>query len=188
MGTTVSCKKNGTEVSEATATSVTVTDAVKTEMPEVTATPADASDKTQKPEITKEPQETKKAVATTIPIYSINDETLETEDAVAELPEGQKMDSEFIVKEVVKSFADRGIEIQIYSITEKKDGVCVSFKKDKAPVVDVGSSVELAILDCISQSLLDNLDACEKVYFMVEDGPYESGHMAFEEDEPYTWK
>lgn len=168
--TGVSCKKNETVTTEPT---INTTVTVQTES-------------TKTPKVTEVPKDT--ATATTIPIYSINNETLETENVMAELPEGQKLDAEFIINEVVKSFSDRGIEIGIYAITEKEDGVCVSFEKDKAPIVAVGSSVEMTILDSIAQSLLDNLDDCQKVYFMAEDGPYESGHNVFEIDEPYTWK
>lgn len=180
----VSCKKNATEPIEPTNTA-----AVRTGMPAASETP-EATNGTadQKENATEAPQETKKAAATTVPIYSIDNETLDTKSIVAELEEGQEIDSEFIVKEVVKSFADQGVEIGIYSITEKGDSIYVSFEKDKAPVADVGSSVEIAILDSISQSLLDNLEYCQKVYFKAEEGAYESGHNVFEEDEPYTWK
>lgn len=179
MGTAISCKKNEIEPTEPTAVT---TENVTKEEPKATQTSADTSEQTETA------QETEKAATTTVQIYSINDETLELEAATAEVPEGQEIDSEFIVKEVVKSFADRGIEIGIYGISEREDGICVSFTKNKAPVADVGSTVEAAILDSIAQSLLDNLDTCEKVYYMIEDGPYESGHMAFDENEPYTWK
>lgn len=161
---------------------------MKTEKPEVTAEVQTEEPVVSTPETTQEAKVTENSIVTTVPIYSINDETLEIEDTVAELPEGQKVDAEFIVKEVVKSFADHGIEIGIYSVIQKEKGVYVSFEKDKAPVEDVGSTVEYAILNSISQSLLDNLDTCEKVYFKIEDGPYESGHFVFEEDEPYNWK
>ncbi len=187
----VSCKKDEAEILEptaaVTAAQTNVPEALET--PETMETPKAANGTVdEKSETTEAPQETKKAVATTIPIYSIDNETLETKGVVAELSEGQELNAEFIVQEVVKSFSDQGVEIGIYSITEKDDSVYVSFEKDKAPVADVGSSVEMAILDSISQSLLDNLDTCQKVYFKVEDGAYESGHNVFEEDEPYTWK
>lgn len=191
IGTSASCKNDETKTQE---TPVIETEAAQTktpetaEIPEITEAPHSTADKDKEAEATVIPQETKKVVTTTVPIYSMNNETLEIEGILAELQEDQQVNAEFIVKEVVKSFADRGVEIGIYDITEREDGVCVSFEKEKAPIVDVGSSVEMAILDSISQSLLDNLAACQKVYFQVEDGPYESGHNAFEEDEPYTWK
>ena len=109
IGTTVSCKNNGTKQVESTITATvtaTVTEAVQTEIPEVTQTPTSVSEVTEKPKMTEVPQETKKVVVTTVPIYSIDDETLEIEDAVAELQEGQEINAEFIVKEVVKSFTD----------------------------------------------------------------------------------
>lgn len=180
MGIAVSCKKNEIKTTEPTAVT---TENETTKEPEATETPADTPEQTE----TEKAPETAKAAAT-VSIYSMNDETLELETANAEVPEGQKIDSEFIVKEVVKSFADRGVEIGIYGISEREDGICVSFTKEKAPAAGVGTTVEAAILDSIAQSLLDNLDACEKVYYMIEDGPYESGHMIFEENEPYTWK
>ena len=123
-----------------------------------------------------------------LPIYSINDESQECEAAVALIPKGTDITASVIVDAVVSSFADHGLDVGIEGITEDGDKVIVSFYSDKAPLFNVGSGVEAAILDSISQSLLDNLDSCKSVIFRVEGKAYESGHFAYDIDEPYSWK
>ncbi|SFR90284.1 hypothetical protein [Anaeromicropila populeti] len=122
-----------------------------------------------------------------IQIYSINKETLECEAATALLPSDTEITPELIVQEVVSSYVDSGIDIGIYYVKEEKDNVVVSFEKDKAPLVNVGSGVEATILNSISQSLLDNIESCKGVIFRMEDDAYESGHFTYKYDELYLY-
>lgn len=120
-----------------------------------------------------------------LPIYTINDETLETEDAIAYVSADTKITAEVIVNEVVKAFSANSYEVKIESVSQEGDTVVVNFKKDSAPVTGVGASIEVATLDSISYSLLDNLATCKKVIFRVEGEAYSSGHEQFGINEPY---
>lgn len=121
-------------------------------------------------------------------IYTMNEISMECEDTTVYVPKNEKITSQVIVDAVTASFQERGIEVGIDSIQEDGDKVIVSFTKNKAPLENVGSTVESAILDCISQSLLDNLEKCKKVIFRVEGKAYESGHYAFDLDYVYLNK
>ncbi len=124
------------------------------------------------------------STGTEIDIYGINEDSLESEPAHAVI-EGE-VSAKSIVQAVVDDFAAKSIEIGIYDVTEETDKVIVSFEYGKAPLANVGSDVEETILNCISDSLMDNLDNCKAVIFRAEDSSYESGHFAFKFDEVYA--
>ncbi|BCN31424.1 GerMN domain-containing protein [Anaeromicropila herbilytica] len=120
-----------------------------------------------------------------LPIYVMNNDTLEKEDYVDMVPQDSKITAEFIVNEVVKNFEQNGVTIGINSVTTKGDTIYVDFKSDKAPLANVGSGVEATILDCIAQSLVDNLDGHNKVIYRVDGKAYESGHIILDLNEVY---
>lgn len=122
--------------------------------------------------------------ATEINIYGINDTTLESEPVKATV--NGEITAESIVMAVVKDFEEHSLKIGIDSITAEGTTVIVSFKKDMAPLVQVGTDVEVTILNCISDSLLDNLEDCSAVIFQAEGEAYESGHLYYEKDEVYA--
>lgn len=121
-------------------------------------------------------------------IYGIQNETLESEQVSVTVPKESEITAEFIVGQVIEVFADNSLEIGIDSVTQDGDKVIISFLKDKAPLLNVGSGVEITILDSISMSLLDNLDSCKNVIFRVEGKAYASGHVELGIDEVYKWK
>lgn len=124
-----------------------------------------------------------------LPIYSINDDSLEKQDTTATVTcEDGKVTAQVIVDAVVEDFQNHSIEIGIDKVTEKGNTVYVSFQYGTAPLANVGAGVESTILDCISQSLLDNLDSCSRVVFQAEGQAYCSGHYEFGEDEAYIEK
>jgi hypothetical protein len=120
-----------------------------------------------------------------LPVYTVNVDSGEVETVTALIPEGSKITPELIVNIVVESMADNSIEVGIESVTTKDKTVIVSFYQKKAPFVDFGSGYEIAILDAIAQSLIDNLKDYNKVIYRVEGKAYESGHIALGMDEIY---
>ncbi len=168
------CKKGG-DIQETPVVQTETPAPVQTETPAPTQT-TEAPQETDNPEQSNEKKE--------ISIYTINDDTLESEPVTVEVAE--KLTPETVVAAAVKSLEEHSLTIGIHSVTQEADTVIVSFKKDSAPVVGVGSGVEETILNCISDSLIDNIDGCKNVIFRAEDGPYESGHLAFEMDEVYA--
>ncbi|MDD6206925.1 MAG: GerMN domain-containing protein [Clostridiales bacterium] len=124
-----------------------------------------------------------------LPIYSINDDSLEKEDTTATVTcEDGKVTARVVVDAVVEDFQNHSIEIGIDKVTEKGNTVYVSFQSGTAPLANVGAGVESTILDCISQSLLDNLDSCSRVVFQAEGQAYCSGHYEFGKEEAYIEK
>lgn len=121
-----------------------------------------------------------------LPIYSMNDESLEAEAAIALIPGDVKISAEVVVDAVVEAFNELSIEIGVEDVISEDNRVIVSFFSDTAPLETVGSSVEGTILDCLANSLLDNLDFCNEVVYRKEGQAYESGHYAYGIDEAYA--
>ncbi len=120
---------------------------------------------------------------TEVPIYSINDNSLESEQTYVTIKE---LTPEAVVQAVVDSFEEHSLEVGIDSVTAEGDTVIVSFMYGTAPLTSVGSTVEETILNSIADSLLDNIESCKKVVFRAEGEAYESGHYAFGIDEVYA--
>ncbi len=133
---------------------------------------------TQQSENTDEEQGAKE-----VQIYSINDNSLESEQTYVTMEE---VTPETVVQAVVDSLAEHSLEVGIDSVTMEGDRVIVSFLYGKAPLTSVGSTVEETILNSIADSLLDNVDGCKKVVFRAEGEAYESGHYAFGINEVYA--
>ncbi|ROR22375.1 hypothetical protein EDD66_11560 [Mobilisporobacter senegalensis] len=177
------CKKDETKTKEETVTEDTGKEADD-------ITPDDTSDEEKEDTESNSTTEETPSVPETkdLLIYGIQNETLQSEQVTVTVPKASEITAEFIVSQVVDVFADNSLEIGIDSVTEEGDKVIVSFMKDKAPLVNVGSGVEITVLDSISMSLLDNLDTCKNVIFRVEGEAYASGHVELDKDEVYKWK
>ena len=119
-----------------------------------------------------------------VTIYSINDESLESEQTTVKLK--GEITPVAIVDAVVAAFEEHSLEIGIDSVKQEGSNVIVSFLYDKAPLSQVGSTVEETILNSIADSLIDNLPNCNGVIFRAEGEAYESGHFAFGKDELYV--
>lgn len=120
-----------------------------------------------------------------ITIYMLNSDTLEKEAVSVLVTVGDELTPELIVEQVVDAMEDEGFFLGVNEIVIDGESVRIDFKSDAAPVIDVGASVEGAIIDILAQSILDNLPQYKKVYISIEGGPYHSGHLEFELDEVY---
>ena len=92
---------------------------------------------------------------------------------------------EIVVDTVVESMADNSIMVGIEEVISEDDTIIVSFYSDKAPLTNVGSGIEIGILNAIAQSLLDNLDDYNKIIYRAEGEVYSSGHIELAIDEVY---
>jgi len=117
-------------------------------------------------------------------IYTVNTES-ELEPVTALVPADKEITTKLVVDAVVDAMADQSLLIGIENVTTEGDTVIVSFYSDKAPLNNVGSGFEIAILNAIAQSLTENLDDINKVIYRVEGGPYSSGHIELDIDEVY---
>ncbi|HHU74107.1 MAG TPA: hypothetical protein GXZ28_05695 [Clostridiales bacterium] len=118
-------------------------------------------------------------------IYSIDVASGDKKTVTALVLENQEITPEVIVDLVVEALADESISIGIEKVSTEGDAVIVSFFSDQAPVINLGSGYEGAVLDVIAQSLIDNLDDYGKVIYRVEGKAYVSGHIELGIDEVY---
>lgn len=125
-----------------------------------------------------------------IQVYTMDPDSLEAEEITVKVnaDSTKGLTAQIIVDAVMDLFEAQGANIGINQVEQNENTVIVDFNGEKAPVVNVGSAEETAILNCISMSLLDNLDDCQQVVFHVDGDCYESGHYAFELNEAYKWK
>lgn len=117
-------------------------------------------------------------------IYVVNgDGDLEARTAL--VSEDIDITPEIVVDTVVESMADNSIMVGIEEVISEDDTIIVSFYSDKAPLTNVGSGIEIGILNAIAQSLLDNLDDYNKIIYRAEGEVYSSGHIELAIDEVY---
>lgn len=117
-------------------------------------------------------------------IYTIDSDTLEIAP-LSVTTEEENITAKVIVDAVINNMDE---EIGVAKVEEKKTNVIVYFQTGKAPLSGCSSQIEKLILDCIANSVLDNLPTCENVIFRSENGNYESGHISLEKDEIYANK
>lgn len=120
-----------------------------------------------------------------VSVYSFESDTFNVIDVVKVVPEEDKLTAEYVVNLVLEEFSANSLEVGVLDVTAEGDSVTVNFDGTKPPAVNVGAGLEITILDCISHSLLDNVEGCSKVYFRIDGGRFETGHTLFELDEPY---
>lgn len=120
-----------------------------------------------------------------VTIYTLNPDSLEKEAVTVLVTSEDELTPDFIVEQVVDAMEDEGFFLGVNDIILEGDSVRIDFKSDAAPVIDVGASVEGSIIDCLAQSILDNLPQYKKIYISIEGGPYYSGHLEFELDDVY---
>lgn len=125
-----------------------------------------------------------------IGIYTIDEETLETKSLTAMVNIKGSLTVDNVVDAVVLALADHSIDVVVAKTTVDGTKVTVDFTSKEAhqPFGNAGSSVEDVILDCIGYSLLDNFKELTEVYFTVNGGAYESGHVYLDPSEPYLKK
>lgn len=121
----------------------------------------------------------------TFNIYTINSDKSSIEPI--SVPKKKKITADYIVESVLDSFSEDGISV--YSVEEKNNKVIVSFRSKEKPVVGCDDMIEGMVLECFSNSLLDNLDKCKKVIFRIDGNkPYKSKNFSFGLNEEFATK
>ena len=86
-----------------------------------------------------------------------------------------------------ESFGPGGIGIlEVNSLTRENETLIVDFKGETAPVIAVGSTLESCMLASVGATFIYNVRGLESLKLKVDGKPYESGHLTFGENEPYT--
>jgi hypothetical protein len=139
----------------------------------------------QSTEPTPTPSEIQPTASIELPLFTVNVDTGEIEAVTALVPADTEITPDLIVEKVIESMADRSLEVGIEAVSTEGKAVIVSFYKDKAPLSEMGSGYEAAILDAIAQSLIDNLEDYNKVIYRAEGEAYTSGHFEFDINDVY---
>lgn len=92
---------------------------------------------------------------------------------------------EFVLDEVLRNLDEK---VEVTEIEIEKARIYVTFNSDYAPVKNCSEEYETLILDCVSNSLLDNISYIDEVVFRCDTGAYQSDNFHFEEDEVYSSK
>ena len=124
-----------------------------------------------------------------LPIYCINDNANDIETVEVMVEQKAEIDAPIVVEKVIEEFSNHDLVIQTDDVSQDDEGnVTVSFTKDCAPVEGVSKKVEYLILDCISQSILDNVETSSAVIFQREGDAYKTSHIVLGKNEAYNWK
>lgn len=125
-------------------------------------------------------------VSIDVPIYTLNNETLETKATVASVSEDTPITAELIVELVVSDIADKSYVINVNEVSTEEDKAVVDFSSKTPPVVQASKEVEGTILDAIAFSIIDNVPECNGVIFRVDGKAYTSENMTLGFDQVYN--
>lgn len=96
-----------------------------------------------------------------------------------------KITPELTVDKVLENIDEQVVVTEI-EVAKKRIYIC--FSDEYAPIQKCSKKFETLILDCISNSLLDNIPYVDEVVFRSEKGAYHSENFTFEMDEVYSSK
>ncbi|MCH5264982.1 MAG: hypothetical protein J1F02_03720 [Lachnospiraceae bacterium] len=129
---------------------------------------------------------TQKSTMKTLTIYSIDSDNM-TLIPVSVKKEEQKITAWYIASLVLENLNKDDIEVTV--VEKKKKKVYVSFSTHGKPVQNCNKEMETLILDCFSNSILDNVKGCDQVIFRCDGNKeYRSSQYSFGLEEAYASK
>lgn len=99
--------------------------------------------------------------------------------------DAERITPEYIVEEVLRNL-DEKVEVTLIEVSDRR--LYVVFDDKYAPVSECSPAFETLILDCISNSLLDNISYIDEIVFRCSDGAYKSDNFSFGKNEVYSSK
>lgn len=119
----------------------------------------------------------------TFTIYSIDSDTMSI--VPVSVPEkGEGVSAEYILALVMDNLSENQIATPTVEMDGKK--LIVSFEATGEPVKNCDRKMEHLILECFSNSLLDNLKNYDGIIFRVEGKAYKSENLKFGLNEVYA--
>ena len=97
--------------------------------------------------------------------------------------EQKRITLEFILNKVIENL-DVKVGIKEISVDNKK--AIIVFDSSGAPIKGTSSTVETLILDCFSNSILDNISYVDSIVFRTDKGAYRSDNMELGKNEIYS--
>jgi len=123
--------------------------------------------------------------AVDLQIYTIDPDSLDVKAVTVSVSGNRKIDAKTIAGLVTEELSSQSVDVDVLDVTQDaENNVILNFGDDAPPVMNVGSTIEAAILDCYCHSITDNI-AGSKVYLRINGGRYETGHLLFELNEAY---
>lgn len=119
-------------------------------------------------------------------IYTLNPSTLE-KVAVTVNTDTSEFSLSDLVKKITDALEDESFLVSVKSAYFEKTVAIVDFSKNGAPG-NGASSYEITVLDCISQSIMENYDECTAVIFRIDGGAYKTSNLSLNADEAYMVK
>lgn len=124
------------------------------------------------------------SVSTVNTLYIYTIDSIQEELVPLKVPVGgNSVTPAFIMDEVIRNLDEK---VEVTEIDIEKSRIYITFNEDYAPVRKCSENFETMILDCISNSILDNIPYIDEVVFRGEKGGYQSDNFSFEEDEVYS--
>lgn len=118
-------------------------------------------------------------------IYTLSAD-LENVEAVTALVSAEgDLTPEMIIEVVLEAMADTAYFVEVTNISIADGMIVIDFCKEAPPVTNTNHAVEVAILDAIGQSLLDNLPAYNRISYSVEGEAYQTKNIELALGESY---
>lgn len=119
----------------------------------------------------------------TLTIYSINSDNA-TLIPVSVKKSTEKMSEKYIASLVLENLNEE--EIVVDSVKKQGKKVILSFSSKGKPIQKCSKTMENLILECFSNSLLDNVKGCSEVIFRCDGKAYKSKNQSFGLNEVYA--
>lgn len=90
-----------------------------------------------------------------------------------------------IVDLLIDSLEDEAIELSV-DYVKAEDNICIiSFDNSIYSISKLGTDFEYRVLDCVAQSILDNIEGCIGVVYRINGNSYSTGNITLGVDEIY---
>lgn len=116
---------------------------------------------------------------TDITYYTLS-EDLETVEVTSVLTGNVNMTPKELAEYVAGTMEDVSVIVELRDVTVEEENLIVDFESDSVPVCYAGSRLESAILDALSQSLLDNFSEYSGIIFRAGGAAYQSENRNFD--------
>ena len=110
-------------------------------------------------------------------IYTLSADLQDVEAVTALVSAEGELTPEIIVEIVLEAMADTAYFVEVTGIYTEEGMITIDFCKDGPPVTNTNHTVEIAILDAIGQSLLDNLPDYNQVSYSIEGEAYKTENI-----------
>lgn len=118
-------------------------------------------------------------------IYTVDASTAKVVRSTVMVRDDTDITPALVIDCIVESLKDESLNLSFDGI-EYSDGVCVvDFDDSIYTIAGKSADLEDAILDCIAQSVLDNVDGCMKIIYRIHNEAYSTVNRHFAYDFVY---